>query len=59
MADDSDVMIMWRKLFNDQEVTGETLAKAEALLDGLGPENPLRVRLARELEEIRKLSQRR
>jgi hypothetical protein len=47
---------MWRKLFHDQEITSETMGKAERLLDGLSLESPLRLRLATELEEIRKLN---
>ena len=53
---EQDVITMWRKLFHGQEITGETLGKAESLLDGLSLESPLRLRLATELEEIRKLS---
>jgi len=45
----------WRKLFAQGEFTEETCAKAEALLDDLRPESPLRHRLATELGELRKL----
>lgn len=55
--DERDVRNAWRNLFHGQEVTSESLAKAEALLDGLSGESPLHFRLAKELEELRKLQQ--
>jgi hypothetical protein len=48
--------IAWRNLFHGKEVTGESLKKAEALLDDLSGESPLYFRLARELEELKALS---
>ena len=57
MLNDGDVTTLWRKLFRGQEITSLTLGKAEALLDDLSPESPLRLRLATELEELRKLYQ--
>ncbi len=57
MLSERDVTTMWRNLFHEQEVSSATLAKAEALLDRLNLESPLRSRLATELEEIRKLDQ--
>ena len=38
------------------DVTNETFTKAEALLDELRPESPLRHRLGVELEEIREMN---
>ena len=55
MLNESDVTAVWRKLFQGQEITDETLIKDEELLDELTLASPLRVRLATELEEIRKL----
>jgi len=55
VLNESDVTAVWRKLFQGQEITDETLIKAEELLDELTLASPLRVRLATELEEIRKL----
>jgi len=55
VLNESDVTTAWRKLFQGQEITDETLIKAEELLDELTLASPLRVRLATELEEIRKL----
>ena len=52
-----DVTTLWRKLFDGQRITAASLAKAEALLDGLNPESPLRLRLATQLKEIRQLGQ--
>jgi hypothetical protein len=42
-------------LFKSQ-ITGESIDKAESLLDELRPESPLRHRLSQELEELRELS---
>jgi hypothetical protein len=55
MLHECDVALIWRKLFSGEELTREKLTKAETLLGGLGSENPLRLRLARELEELRAL----
>jgi hypothetical protein len=57
MLHESDVVMIWRRLFSEQSLTREKLAEAETLLDGLSSENPLRLRLTRELEEIRALRQ--
>jgi hypothetical protein len=48
---------MWRTLFNGQSITEASLDKAEAILDSMNPESPLRMRLATELQELRKLAQ--
>jgi hypothetical protein len=45
----------WRALFRENEVNEDTLARAEALLEGLRPESPLRHRLDGELNDLRKL----
>jgi hypothetical protein len=52
-----DATTQWRKLFDGQKITGAALTKAEALLDSMNPESPLRMRLATELQEIRQLGQ--
>ena len=57
MLHESDVVMIWRRLFNGEPPTREKLAEAEKLIDGLSSENPLRLRLSRELEEIRALRQ--
>jgi hypothetical protein len=51
--DERDVLNAWRILFRGQEITNDSLAKAEALLDGLCGESPLHLRLAQELTELR------
>lgn len=43
----------FRKFLRKNGLTPETLDKAEALLEELRPESPLRHRLSRELEELR------
>lgn len=49
-----DVLLSWRNLFLGKEVTPASLAEAEELLDGLPGESPVHVRLANELEELKK-----
>jgi hypothetical protein len=51
-----EVTARWRELFLGQSITPELLKKADALIDRLGAESPLRVRWTKELEDIRKLS---
>jgi hypothetical protein len=55
MANDLRVSTKWRNLFVGSVVTNESLDAAEALLEELSPESPLRVRYATELRDIRKL----
>lgn len=57
MISERDVLTLWRQLFVGQTITTGLLKKADALLDGLSTESPLRVRLSKELEDIRKLPQ--
>ena len=52
MLTESEVTRSWARLFKGQ-VNDTTLDKAEALLDELRPESPLRHRLATELDELR------
>jgi hypothetical protein len=53
--DEREVTFAWRTLFRGKEITPEALAQAEALLDGLSGESPLHLRLANELEELKKI----
>lgn len=50
---ESEVERSFRKLLRGKEITPESLEKAEALLDHLRPESPLRFRLGAELDEVR------
>jgi hypothetical protein len=52
---ESEVQRSFRNLFRTKDVSPDTFEKAEALLDELRAESPLRHRLSIELEEIRKL----
>jgi hypothetical protein len=54
VVDEIDILNAWRNLFRGGETTPETLAKAQALLDGLTTESPVQFRLATELAELRK-----
>ena len=52
MLTEQEVTRSWSRLFKG-EISPDTLAKAEALLDELRPESPLRHRLGVELDELR------
>jgi hypothetical protein len=52
---EQEVSRSWARLFKGEK-TSETFVKAEALLDELRPESPLRHRLGVELEELRELA---
>jgi hypothetical protein len=52
---EQEVARSWRQLLQNTELTEDRLQRAEALLDELRPESPLRLRLMRELEELRRL----
>lgn len=54
---ESEVQRSFRRLFKENQRNEETFQKAEALLDELRGESPLRHRLAEELEELRKLAE--
>lgn len=55
MLTESQVQRSFRELFKSRDVSPEAFDKAEALLDELRAESPLRHRLSVELEDIRKL----
>jgi hypothetical protein len=52
---ESEVQRSFRNLFKSKDVPPDAFDRAEALLDELRAESPLRHRLSLELEEIRKL----
>ncbi len=56
MLTEKEVSTSWRNLFKARELSDEVFEKAEALLDELRPESPLRHRLAGELVELRRLA---
>ena len=53
MLTETEVSRSWRNLFKNAEFNAETLSRAEALLDELRAESPLRHRLSNELDELR------
>jgi hypothetical protein len=53
-VDERDVLNAWRNLFRGNQATPDILAKAEELLSGLSGESPLHLRLAGELNELKK-----
>ena len=57
MLSEYDASRLWQQLFRGQTITSLTLEEAESVVNDLHPESPLRLRLSRELEEIRSLYQ--
>jgi hypothetical protein len=53
---EQEVSKNWRQLLSRVPLDEQTFVKAEALIDELRPESPLRHRLAGELSELRRLS---
>ena len=53
MLTESDATLMWRRLFLEQTVTDQLLVQAEALVEELPLESPLRLRFATEISELR------
>ncbi len=54
MLTEKEVSQSWRVLFRQGPVNAGTISKAEALIDELRPESPLRHRLESELAELRR-----
>jgi hypothetical protein len=54
---EQEVSRSWRKLITEPEFNSDTVQRAEALLDELRPESPLRHRLGTELVEICRIRQ--
>jgi hypothetical protein len=52
--DERDVLIAWRNIFQADGVNEKSLEKADDLLESLSGESPLHLRLANELEELKK-----
>ncbi|MGD0900516.1 MAG: hypothetical protein ABR915_22005 [Thermoguttaceae bacterium] len=55
MLTEHEIARTWRALFHEGKNDEDTFQRAEALLEELRPENPLRHRLAGELSELRKI----
>ena len=55
MLTEAEVQRSFSKMFKGAMPSPELFEKAEALLDELRPESPLRHRLSCELDELRKL----
>ncbi len=55
MLTENEVSRSWNRLFKDSNFSTDTFDSAEALLDELRPESPLRHRLNNELEELKNL----
>ena len=53
--DERDVLREWRAFFTSQDITPESLEKAETFLNGLSGESPLHLRLANELADLKNL----
>lgn len=59
MLSEAEVARSFNLLFKGAERGPDLFERAEQLLEELRPESPLRLRLSNELEELRKLSQKR
>lgn len=57
MLTEKEVSASWRKLFATREMNDEIVGKAQALIDNLRPESPLRHRLDTELGELIKAAE--
>lgn len=55
MLSESDVQQSYRQLVYRNDIDEKAIGRAEQLLDELRPESPLRIRLWKELQELRKL----
>ena len=55
MLTEEQVQRSFRSLFRTTEVSSDSIEKAEALIDQLRLESPLRHRLSEELDELRKI----
>lgn len=55
MLTEHEIARTWRVLFREGEIGEDTFTRAEALLEELRPESPLRHRLGGELLELRKM----
>ncbi len=54
---EEDIMQAWRELFYNGNVSEESVAQGESLLESLRPESPLRQRLGSELNDLRLIHQ--
>ena len=57
MLDESDAIRLWQQLICGKNLSFQTLAKAELLVEELPPESPLRLRFTAEINELRDLNQ--
>ena len=55
MLTESQVQRSFRKMFQNAEITPELIEKAEALIERLRLESPLRHRLTEQLDELRQM----
>ncbi|NLX54878.1 MAG: hypothetical protein GXY58_07185 [Planctomycetaceae bacterium] len=58
MLTEAEVQRSYRQILKKADGDPEAYDKAEALLDELRPESPLRLRLLNEISELRRLSTR-
>lgn len=59
MLTEAEVQRSFNLLFKGGERRPELFERAEALLEELRPESPLRLRLSNELDELRKIGEKR
>jgi hypothetical protein len=59
LLSEQEVARSWSLVFKSAQIEPDSFDRAERLLEELRPESPLRLRLTRELEELRKIHVRR
>lgn len=55
MLTEAEVQRSFRKIFNLPNIDQTSFDRAEALLDELRPESPLRFKMSQEIEELKKI----
>ncbi len=55
MLSEHDAQNLWQRLFRGQAITALTFVEAESVIDSLPADSPVRLRLATELNDIRRL----
>ena len=55
MRNQNDITLEWRETFKGGDINKKTLDRAQKLVDELSVESPLRVRLEKELNELREI----
>ena len=55
MTSEHDITLEWRRIFKGGNLSEKLLDRAQLLIEGLSVESPLRIRFENELNELRKI----